>query len=174
MTSINIQYNGTSSFIPAAPIQKTFIQDTTNPQFPRYAYLTQDSITVAFSTASVVIPMSQIYQAAVTASPSLTWPPIIITQPNPSQFVTHPTSVFFGVSASAELPISYQWYYQSGSGNFTTIASSVSSSNYAGATTNALTCSTTNANYQNTASYVCVLSDAAGQTTSSIAILNVN
>lgn len=167
-TSVNIAFTSTGSFVPGAVQRKMTMIDNTNRNFPRYAYMTQDTFGLVFATSSVVIPLSQIYAAAVSGSPFLSWPPVILTQPT-SSTVTHPTASYFVVSASAELPISYAWFYSSGSVSWTP----VSGSNYTGSLTNALTSSTTNVATQNTASYMCVLTNAAGTTSSSVAILNV-
>lgn len=170
-TSINIGFTTTSSFVPnAIPSQKITILDTTNTSYLRYSYLTNDSLIMVVYTSSVTIPLSQLYQAATSASPVISWPPIILTQPAPLQTVTHPSPVFFTISASAQTGISYQWQYQSGS----TIWSNVTSTGqYTGSATPALTSSTTNVALQGTSSYRCLCSCVSGVTTSSISNLFV-
>lgn len=168
--SINIEFLGTSSFIPAPPSQRIFILDSTNPNYTRYSYLTNNCWTGVVFTQSVTIPISQLYQAAISASPSLSWPPIILTQPAVLQTVTHPAPVFFTISASAESGIIYQWQYQSGSTVWNNITST---GQYTGSATPALTSSTTNVALQGTSSYRCLCSCLSGATTSSTANLFV-
>jgi hypothetical protein len=166
--SINVSYNGMVNFTSSSPQQQQFMLDTTNVKYLRYATLTQDSLTLTVYTSSAVIPLSQLYAAAVNVIPQITWPPIIISQPT-SSAVTHSNAVYFVVNASAELPITYSWYYQSGS-NFTWFPI-VSTGSYTGSLTAALTCSSPQIPFANTASYRCVLSDVSGFTSSSIATL---
>lgn len=166
--SINIQYTTPSNFSASFPPQKTSVLDTTNPNYLRYATLATDSVALTYYSVSVLIPLSQLYQAAASASYALTWPPIILTQPTNS-IVTHPAAAYFVVSASAEIPITYQWFRQSGSGNFTSI---ISTGSYTGSQTPALTHSNT-VTGESTSSFVCVCSNASGVTSSSIANLYV-
>lgn len=176
MPSINITFTNTSSFVPAQPSQRTSIGDFTNPSFRRYCYLTGDSLTLIVYTSSVVIPLlgpGGLYAAAISASSALSWPPIIITQPNSSS-VTHPTKSFFVVSASAETPITYNWFSQSYSQSLSGVWSDLADgTSYTGSATNALTHSNTSIG-DFTSSYFCALSDASGVVSSSTATLTVN
>jgi len=95
--------------------------------------------------------------------------PTILTQPANSS-VTHPAPAYFALNAVSSASMNYQWYYQSGSGNWSSI---VSTASYTGSATTALTSSATYTSYQNTASYFCYVSNQAGGVSSSVAILNV-
>lgn len=172
ITSINIAFNGTNSFIPTSPITKCISQDQTNPQFLRYYYSTQDCLTMVYYTSSVVIPNSQLYAAGVAINPALTWPPIILGNPT-SSIVTHPAAAFFAISASAELPISYSWFSQSFSQSFSGSWSQlVDGAVYTGSSTPALTHSRTVVG-DSGSGYVCVATNTVGTTSSSIATLFV-
>lgn len=171
--SISVAYITSSNFIPTIlPSQRFNVLDTTNPKYLRYFSLQNDSIILSVYTASIAVPLygtGSLASAIVAFNPIFTWPPLIITQPT-SSTVTHPAPVYFSVSASAELPVTYQWYYQSGSATWYSI---VSTGSYTGSQTPALTSSVTSLAVQNTSSYVCVMTDASGQTTSSIVNLFV-
>lgn len=167
--SININFAGTNSFVPSAPSQRQNLAYLTNPSFARYATLTNDSMTFNFFTASVVIPISQLWAAAISASSQLTYPPFILNQPT-SSTVTHPTGSTFTISASAEIPFTYQWYWQSSS--LSTFIPTPSPQ-FLGTSSNALTITNTTQSVQNNSQYLCVLTNSAGSTTSSIASLTV-
>ena len=168
-TSINISFNGTSSFIKSAPIQQQFQLDTTNIQYLRYSALTQDSLTLTIFTSSVVIPLTQLYSAAVNVLPQITWPPVILGQPN-SASVTNPASASFTVSASAETAITYNWYSQSYSQSLSSSFSKITASTtqFSGGTTATLLYKTSSV-LDSSSSFFCVLNNASGNTTSSFA-----
>ena len=178
ITSINISYSSTGSFVPITlPAQRTSVIDTTNRAYPRYATLASDSVRLVYYTASVVIPLSQLFSVAATALPTMTWAPIIVTQPTASVAVTHPASASFFVSASSEIPMTYVWYYTSASIGPIALSGSNSGSiygSYTGSLTSALTCSTTSITTQKTASYYCIVSNAAGSTPTNTVYLYVN
>jgi hypothetical protein len=167
-TSINITYNGTSSFVKSAPIQQQFQLDTTNVNYLRYSTLTQDSVTLTVYTSSVVIPLTQLYAAAANTLAQISWPPVILGQPI-SASITHPASASFYVSASAELPITYNWYSQSYSQSLSSSFSKLTASvNYSGTNTPTLIYNNS-AVLDSSSSFFCVLSNASGNTTSSYA-----
>jgi len=174
--AINITYTSPSSFSQSlTPSQRMSVLNSANTSYYRIATVQQDCIILSYYTASVVIPWQgtgSLWAAGYTANPALTYAPVIIQQPSSSQTVTHPTAVYFSISASAETAISYQWYYNSAS-NATSWYPIVSTGSYTGSQTPALTSSTTNVSFQNTSSYLCVASNTTGNTSSSIASLFV-
>ena len=176
VASISVIFNQTSSFSSWAPVQRTAIIDTTNPVYPRYSLLSTGAVTLVYQSQSVVIPLANLYAAAVSAYPILSWPPVIGVQPT-SSAVTHSNAVYFRVSSSSsETAVTYQWFYNTGSNsNYFPIAASdpVNWKNYTGSLTPALTSSVTTLLSQSNANYLCVLTNSSGQTTSSIANLIV-
>ena len=173
-TSINISYNGTSSFVPQAPNQRQYALDRTNPKYLRHATLTQDCITLQVYTSSVIIPLTQLYSVAINAQPALSWPPVIISTSG-SSVTTHPSSSTFMISASSETNISYRWlsssYSQSLSGSgFFPLTSSVHQ--YLNPTSSTLTLATSSLSDSGSL-YYCSATNASGTTKSSIFILNV-
>jgi hypothetical protein len=167
--SLNIAYTSTSSYQPTQAVQQITILDTTNTKFLRQAFLSNQGIKLVHVTASVFIPISQLFAAAYTYSPTqFTWPPVIITQPTGSLTVIHPTTATFSVSASSELPITYSWNYQlSGSNTWNTLPVA------SGSNTNTITLACPNQTPLNSSSYACYLYNLAGATTSSYGKLYV-
>ena len=175
-TSINIAFTTTNSFVPAAPAQKIYSLYGANQAYLRYMYLSQDCLTLVFNSSSVVIPQTQLWLAAASALPVLTYPPVIGTQPTSSITVTHPTSASFVVSASAETAITYQWYYTSASIGPIVLSGANTGSiygSYTGSQSPALTCSNTSVSVNKSASYLCVVSNTSGATSSSVGNLYV-
>jgi len=124
---------------------------------------------VVYYTSSVTIPLTSIYQAVFSGSPILTYPPVIQSQPT-SSTVTHPASAYFVVSASAEIPIQYQWYWQSSS-----LSSYVPCpvTYFSGTASAALTCSSTAIAIENSSSYYCSCSNSSGFTVTNFVNLYV-
>jgi hypothetical protein len=120
--------------------------------------------------------MSQLFLAAVTYNPTLTWPPIILTQPSSSNFsgVT-PATASLKISASAELPITYQWYSgSSASGSwFALTDQSFSNNSIVGSLTATLTLNCFDTFSLCSKYYECIATDASGNTTSSVANLTL-
>lgn len=114
--------------------------------------------------------MSSLWGTVVNYNPYLTYAPIIQTQPNATETITHPGTASYTVGASAETPITYAWYVQSGSpGPFIP----ATASNYQGTGTSAtLTASCAN-NSTASFNFYCVVSNASGQVTSNTASLEV-
>lgn len=169
---ITIAFANTSSFVPAAPIQRQFQLDFTNPNYVRNAQLTQDTLYLTFSTCSVLIPLANLYAVATSVLPQLGWPPLIITQPT-SSTVTHPTSSFFYVSASSFTTPSYQWYSssysQSFSGSFVPLTASTQ---YSGVTSSLLGYLTSSV-LDNSASFKCLVSNVSGFTYTNTANISI-
>ena len=173
--AINVVYNGALNFTASAPIQRQYALDSTNRTKLRYANLTQDALTLTIFTSSVVIPLNQLYVAAISALPYMSWPPVILAQPTASTYLTHPTGSSWTVSASAETPITYAWVSQSYSQSLNTSWSYLTASTaiWKGGTTSTLTY-TTSSVIDNSSSLWCVCTSAAGVTTSSIAKFYAN
>ena len=165
-TSINISYNGTSSFVPSSPSQRQFMLDNTNPQYLRYCTLTQDCIRAVVYTSSVVIPLTQLYAVCAAANPVITWAPLIVTQPTSSHQHTPSGSSFF-VSESAETTINYQWYSKviPQSSVFYPLTGSVMYNGISSSTLNHISSSYVD----NSSSFFCFVSNTSGQISSSIA-----
>ena len=181
MTSINVAFTNTSSFVFGTPSQQVTILDSTNPAYLRQVYLTQQGVKISRASAGIVvgIPLYTLFAAAGEAVPGITWPPIIVTQPTSSANVTHPATASLFISASDEPALygsndmTYQWYVQpSGSSTWST-PSNTGNVNYQGATTTNLSASfiTSTIPYYY---YECVVSNPSGNTTSSISKVNVS
>ena len=174
--TFNTAYIATNSFTPSAPIQRQFTLNNTNPQYIRYTTMTQDALYFNVNgVGQVIIPLigtGSLWAAASTANPSMTWPPVILTQPT-SSTVAHPTNAYFVVCASAETNISYHWASSSNSGvNWTILPSGGSGNLFTGSLTNQLTHSLTTQN--DSGSYVCYCTNTSGNVTSSIATLTIS
>jgi len=171
---IQISYAGTSSLTPSAPQQRQFFADTSYAGYTRrFVTATQDGIYCQIYTASVWIPYSSIYAAAVNALPQLTYPPQIGVQPT-SSTVTHPSASYFVVSASAETVIQYQWYVSNpNTSSYYALptTASYSGSKFSGSLTPNLTCSVSQ-----TGSYqlYCSCANPSGTTTSSVITFQIN
>jgi hypothetical protein len=175
--SFNVSFNGYTNFTSSTQAQRVMVLNTNNPQYLRYALLSGDNLQVVYYTASAVIPLASIYQAMFSALPSLTYPPVIGIQPSASvQTITHGAALgtaSYYLSASAEIPISYQWYTSPDAGNTWFLpTASVGKYSYKGTSSYGLTASFA-VNTQPSWSYECVVSNAAGATTSSTATLYI-
>lgn len=166
--SINIQFVSTSSIPFTAPVQRVTLLDSSNPQFLRQVMVSNDGVRIIRGQYTIQFPMQQLFQAAISASPSMSWAPYIITNPV-SQTAASSSASYFNITASAESPITYQWYSQaSGSIGFGVVSSSAP---YLGETSSSLFINPCTGLDQ--FQYLCVASDVSGQTTSSIATLTV-
>src|ERR1035437_1920761 len=161
--AIQVQYsqsiNWTASFPPA---QRIIVGYNSNPLYSRYAMLTQDSLQMVYYTASVSIPITSLFQAAFTAYPALTYPPSITTKPT-SSVLTAPGTVSFVAVAQSEVPMTYQWYVESGSS--ATFVLPVGA-NYQGTASAVLTASYAT-NDTSSFNYYCALSNSSGLTNTS-------
>lgn len=169
--AINVQYsqsiNWTASFPPA---QRIIVGYNSNPLYSRYAMLTQDSLQMVYYTASVSIPITSLFQAAFTAYPALTYPPSITTKPTSSQAFTAPGTASFVVVAQSEVPMTYQWYVESGSNASFVLPVGT---NYQGTSSATLTVSySTNAT--SSFNYYCALNNSSGLTNTSTVNLTIS
>jgi|ERR1035437_721428 hypothetical protein len=163
--AFNVAFSGYTNFTSSTQAQKVMVLNTNNPLYLRYAVLSGDNLQVVYYTASATIPLASIYQAMFSASSALTYPPVILLQPT-SSTVTHPNPFYMVVSASSEVPVNFQWYWQSSSLN---IFTPTPSTTFSGTSSAALTCSVTSVSVENSASYFCVALNSSGQTSSSVA-----
>ena len=172
--SINIVFTTTGSVVFSAPQQQITFLDSTNTGFLRQMLVSNNGITIQRGSSVCRIPTSQLYTAAVTADPTLTWPPSFnLSNGNPtSSTVTHPGTASFVVSVSSEItPTQYIWQDLSSSAT-TWNNTSLTASIFSGNSTVALTasCLDTSLNgYQ----FRCVATSSAGITTSSVVVLTV-
>jgi len=171
--SINIQFTTTSSTTFGSPIQQQTFLDTTNRNYLRTMFVSQDGVKLVRGPNVVQVPMAQLFSAAVSYNPGLTWPPLILNQPTSSTGSPPSTSSFF-VSASSELAITYQWYSgSSSSGSWSALTDHAFSGNtILGSTTATLTLKASDtlslAKY-----YECILTNGSGNTTSSVVSLTL-
>lgn len=163
------------SFTPSQTQQLQFITDTTNPLYLRHMNLTQDGLYMQIGTGSVFISKANLYGVGSQALALLNWPPVIVLQPT-SSIVAHTSSVFFTTSASVAQytpNATVQWYSSSFSQSLVGSSSLlINSPVFSGSTSSNLTCSKTDVGMDNSQFY-CVYSNTSGQTTSSLALLNV-
>ncbi len=169
ISTININYAGSNTtFTSSAPVQQITILDSTNPVFLRNAFVTDKSVILKRGGSVVTIPLSQLFGAAATADPTMTWKPIITTQPTVNNTITHPATGSFTISASAETSLTYSWYYHtSGSVTWTSLPAS-SGSNTA---TIKMLCPL--ATPLNNSSYICYVNNTTGNVTSSVGTLYI-
>lgn len=169
--AINIQYVETSSVTFTAPIQQMTFLDSTNRQYLRQLFVSQDGIKLVRGSNVVLIPAAQLWAAGSSYNPYLTWPPKIVTQPT-SASANAPNSVDFSVSASSEIATTYEWQMQgAASSSFETLPI-VSQSIWTGSATENLHISASDLGLDQS-QFRCVLTNASGQTTSSAVILYV-
>ena len=169
-SALTVTFGGLINFTASyPPAQRIITLNSSNPNYLRYALLTNDSLQIVYYTSSATIPLDSLYTAAFASNPALTYPPVILVNPI-SSTVTHPSPAYFSVTATAETPITYQWYWQSAS-----LSSYVPCpiSLFAGTASAALTCSATVIATENSASFYCSASNISGITTSSAANLYV-
>jgi len=115
--------------------------------------------------------MTSLYAAASAVTSVLTWAPYIVTQPT-SSTVNHPTSSYYTVVASSELPMTYSWWSSSmGTGPFLQLTNSLAS--YMGTNTSTLT-DTTSSVSDNGSQYYCFINNTKGGITSSIVTSTIN
>jgi hypothetical protein len=173
--AINVAFTTTSSFTPAAPVQRQFFIDSNVANYYRNATLTQDSLYLSYYTTSIVIPLTVLYNAAATYNSWLSWAPFIITEPSNS-FVTHPATATFKVTASSNFSIAYQWYSQSYSQSVTSSTVyyplTASAGVFLGVTGSILYVFNTSQS-MSTSSFYCQVSNNSGITNTSTATLYV-
>lgn len=92
------------------PAQQTTILDFTNTQYLRNVILSNDGVLLVKSNIAVGIPIHDLFVLACSQEPTLTWPPIIGTQPVGLN-VANNSAVNFSVVATSETDITqaYQW-----------------------------------------------------------------
>jgi hypothetical protein len=170
-TQVTASLAGTGPGNFTAPVNQTTFLNTSNRNYLRQAFLSQNGLSLVKSSSVVEIPMSELFKLAYAADPVLTYAPIIGTQPVATMSVVHPvaTGSFF-ISASAETAISYQWLVAtSGSNTFNNLTASAF---FTGSTTSKLTISASTTAF-NGYQFEAVAYNTSGQTTSSAGLFLV-
>lgn len=169
----NVSFSGLTNFTSSTPSQRVFILNSNLPSFLRIWSLSQDCISFTNNNNGITtqIPLTNLIAAAAAASPLITIAPVITTQPT-SSTVTHTSSSYFVVNATSETPTTAQWY--SASALLPNVFNPLPSPNviFTGSLTYALTHSGTVV-ADASSSYLCVVSNTSGNSTSSIATLYV-
>ena len=168
--SVNLTYGGVNYTVFNRPVQQITLLDSTNQQFLRQVMLSNDGVKLIRGQYTIQFPMEQLYAVAAQAMPSMSWSPVIDTQPLGSQFVTVPGTASLSVVAEDEFnTVKYQWY----------VSASEAGTGWQ------LTVNTTNIKFKNTSSaemsasygigftpdtssYFCLCSNASGEKSSSI------
>lgn len=172
--SVNLTYGGANNIQFTRPVQQVTMLDSSNYAFLRQVMLSNDGVKIIKGNYTVQFPINQLFAVAVQAIPSMSWAPIISTQPTASQYIT-PSNISLAtasltISASDEFnTVSYKWYVSS-SESGTGWQSCVDTTNIKFKNTSSATLS---ASYStawtlDTSSYFCVASNSSGQTSSSI------
>jgi hypothetical protein len=168
ITNIANITNSNTNWGPPAIV--TSVLDLTNPNYPRFWRLDNSYLTLNQSNVTAGIELSAVLVQLLTIAPTLTWPPVINTQPVNSLNAVPTAAGSFSIVASAELAITYQWAQSTNGG--------ISYSNlsnggiYANCTTNTLNIS--NVNGLNGYQFECIATDASGSTTSNPALLTTD
>ncbi len=160
--------NVTTSWV-STPGIRAAILDRTNPAFLRSVTLDSGGIRVSTATHQVGLNIAEYLKAAVACDPTnMTWPPIIVAQPNNTN-VSDNSAAAFQVTASAEISISYKWQISTDSGgNWSNVSDA---GVYTNSATNHLNIS--NSHGLNAKQYRCFTSDTVGNTISNAAILGI-
>jgi len=152
-----------------AQAQQTTVLNVDNQQYPRAITLSTQGVRVNRPGVAVAFPISSLIALAIQIEPTLSWPPIITTQPVDATAIAAAAANFF-VVASAELPISYQWQVSTNGG--TTWANVPESGVYSGTQTHIMHISNTLT--LNGYLFRCNVSNASGPTISNSALLTVD
>ena len=109
-------------------------------------------------------------KVAVYLEPSLSWPPLVATQPVPEACVHSSTAATFTtVAGVTETTLSYQWQYYTGS-VWASATGTINGTAYTNSTTAALTCTPTTTG-QTGKLHRCAITNASGTTyTTSVAL----
>lgn len=175
--SINIAFTTTSSVAFRRPVQQTTVLDSTNINFLRQVMLSNDGIKVIRGNYSIQFPMNQIFAAAFAAYPSMSWAPVMATQPSASttlitsSVATSTASLFVVATDEFGNDMTYQWYVSAsyGSGfavpvgkNYQNTSSANISASYSGSIGN-----------RDQYLFFCTVTNPGGITSSSIATVTL-
>lgn len=149
---------------PSFPSQQTTILDLTNIRYPRNIVLTNGFVTIQRPGVVAGIALADLAAALITLEPSLTWAPIIVTQPA-SMNVNPDGSAAFTVVASSEVMADQTYQWQENGVNVTDAGV------FSGSATATLNVS--NGTGHNGSSFTCIVTNTAGSTTTSAAILTI-
>ena len=161
---------GTATFGQQA--QQTTIVLTNNPRYPRAVILSTDGIRLSRGSTVAAITIGDFVAAMAGLEPTLTWPPLIISQPISFNCVL-PSAANFDVIAKSEFPsisTTFEWFYSTNNGASFATCNGVGL--FTGALTNVL--SVTNAQGLNGYQFFVKCSNVSGTTQSATVILIVN
>lgn len=149
--------------------QQTSIINTDNRSYPRNITLSTQGVRVSRLGVAVGFPIADLIAAAILLEPTLSWPPVITTQPA-SITSNNAGAASFSIIVNSELPVTYQWQISTNGGN--TWTSLTDTGVYSGTTTSVLLISA--ALGLNSYQYRCVTLNGSGTTTSNSASITVD
>ncbi len=153
----------------SAPAQQTTILNADNVRYPRLLILSTDGIRVTHGSVSAGITVEDLIKAMVALEPTLTWPPVVTSQPNNAQVVL-PSAPSFSFISNSEIAVTFQWFYSSNGG--VTFSTCHGVSPFSGDQTEALLVGNAQGlhNYQ----FYCLSTNASGTTQTNIVTLFVD
>lgn len=182
MNSVTTLSGTVTTYTPQTPAQQTTIVYTPiNPvtgltmNWPINIQLRQDCIVSNKVQAQATVTLTDLVALLVTATPALSPPPVVITQPAPMVCIhgVSGASSTFGVEMafpSLNASITYQW--QESQNNGTSWTNLSNTTVYSNVTTNQITVTPPTTAW-NGYLYRCVATGGAGSTTSNTALLTV-
>ena len=175
---------GTGVTIVGIVSQQTFTQPSqivtiaeypTNPNWSRGHRMTNGAHICRRNGSNFLAMLINCFgQVAVALEPSLSWAPLITTQPSAKSCIHNSTAAIFTVVAGVtETPLSYQWQYSAnGSTGWTNATGTVNGCAYTNGTTASLTCTPTTTG-QTGYFHRCIMTNASGNTTTASAVLTI-
>lgn len=162
---------------PSAAAQQVTVAEypATNRAFIRQQRLTNSQLQCRRSSVGVALTLSEWSKVAMALEPTLSYAPKVLTQPIAASCVHSSTAATFTVADnSSELTIaSYLWEYSAnGSTSWTAASGTVNGCAYTNGTTATLTCTPTTT-AQTGYYHRCTITNAAGSTVSSSAVLTI-
>jgi hypothetical protein len=152
---------------------QTIAEYTTNPNWSRGHRLTNGAHIVRRNGANFLGLITAAWsKVAVYLEPSLSWVPIVDTQPSPESCVHSSTAAIFTTVADVtETTLSYQWQYSTDGGTtWVNATGTINGTAYTNSTTAALTCTPTTTG-QTGKLHRCAITNASGTTyTTSVAL----
>jgi hypothetical protein len=175
--SINFQFTTTSSVQFLAPVKRITVLDSSNFAFLRQVMLSNDGVQIIRGNYSIQFPMQQLFRAAATAFPSMSWAPVISPQPSnvtlvTSSAATSTASLFATASDEFGNDMTYQWYVSASYTSGFTLPAGV---NYQGTSSANISASYSGsiATDQDKYYFFCAVSNPSGTTSSSIATVTL-
>ncbi len=164
------------TFTPSLPAQQVTVGNVAagNPNFVRSITLSNEAVRVRRGNFSAFIANDVIAAALAAIVPQLTYPPLFADQPENASCVATFTADFTVLAAGefdSTYPISYQWAFATPA-NPTSFTNTTDGGIYSGSTTNHLIVTPPDISY-NGYIFICIATNAAGQTISTGAVLTV-